>query len=56
MSIPKDWHVLYRSKYDCPNIFDLNERGLFRGKPMITRDFGACMIIGPEKQIKAYYA
>ena len=56
MSIPKGWHVLYRPKYGCPSIFDLNERGLFRNKPKITRDFGACLIIDPEKQIKAYYA
>ncbi len=56
MRIPKGWFVVYRPKYDCPNVFDLNERGLFRGKPKVSRDFGVCVIASREGEIKIHYS
>jgi hypothetical protein len=40
MIVPAGFCVIYQPKYRTPNVFDLNDRGMFKSRPPLTRGWG----------------
>ncbi len=55
MKIPSRWFVLYQPKYKTPSVFDLHERGLFKTRPPVSKDYGARLIVNEEFRVRMQY-
>jgi len=55
MKTPRGWHVLYQSDYKQPNVFNLNERGLFTKRPMLAKDLGVRILVSEDVKIAIQY-
>lgn len=55
MTISNGWFVLYQPKYKTPSVFDLHERGWFKERPAVTKDYGFRLMVTPESEVKIQY-
>jgi hypothetical protein len=55
MTISDAWFVVYQPKYNTPSVFDLHERGRFKARPAVTKNYGFRLIVNPEFQVKIQY-
>lgn len=46
--VPEDCFIIYQPRHKIPGVFDLHERGLFKTRPYVTRDY-AYRVIASEK-------
>ena len=52
MRIPKGWFVLYQPDYKLPSVFDLNDMGLFKSRPYVSKECGARMLVNRDFDIQ----
>ena len=52
---PRGWYVLYQPEYKTPNVFNLNEKGLFKKKPNVTKDYGARVLVSESLSLSIQY-
>lgn len=52
MRIPKGWFVLYQPEYKVPSVFDLNNMGLFKSRPYVSKEWGARVIVNKDFNIQ----
>lgn len=45
LKTPRGWYILYQPHYKQPNVFNLNEKGLFKSRPAIRQDYGARILV-----------
>jgi hypothetical protein len=55
MKTSDEWFVLYQPKYNTPSVFDLHERGWFKTRPAVTKDYGFRLMVNQDFQIKIQY-
>jgi hypothetical protein len=55
MMISNEWFVVYQPKYKTPSVFDLHERGWFKERPAVTKDYGFRLMVTPESEVKIQY-
>ncbi|MFH0727732.1 MAG: hypothetical protein V2B19_15495 [Pseudomonadota bacterium] len=48
MIIPAGFCVIYQPKYRTPSVFDLHDRGMFKSRPPLTRDWGYRILADEE--------
>ena len=52
MMIPEGFFVIHQPKHKIPGVFDLHERGLFRTRPYVTKDYGYRVIARSDLSVK----
>ncbi len=52
---PRGWYVLYQPEYKSPNVFNLNEKGLFRKKPFVRKEYGARILVSESLSTSVQY-
>jgi hypothetical protein len=50
--IPKIFFVIHQPKYKIPGVFDLHERGLFKTRPYVTKDYAYRIIADDDLSVK----
>ncbi len=55
MKTPRGWFVLYQPDYKTPNVFNLHERGLFKTRPSLSKDYGARLIVSEDLRVAVQY-
>ena len=52
MMIPEGFFVIHQPKHKIPGVFDLRERGLFKTRPYVTRDYAYRVIASSDLSVK----
>lgn len=52
MRAPEGFFTIYQPKHKIPGIYDLNERGMFRARPFVTKDYGYRVIMNEDLSVK----
>jgi len=55
MKTPRGYYVLYQPDYKTPNVFNLNERGLFKEHPYVTKEYGVRILVNEDLKIAIQY-
>lgn len=56
MILPDGFFVIHKPKSGIPCVFDLHQRGRFKTRPFVTRDWDYRVIAGTDQVIKLQYA
>lgn len=52
MMVPESFFAIHQPKHKIPGVFDLHERGLFRTRPYVTKDYAYRIIASNDLAVK----
>ena len=52
MQVPKGFYVLHQPKYKTPSVFDLNDRGRFNSRPLVSVNGGFRLLVNAAQHVK----
>jgi hypothetical protein len=52
MMVPEGFFVIHQTKHKIPGVFDLHERGLFKTRPFITKEYAYRVIVSDDLSVK----
>lgn len=55
MILPNGFYIIHQPKYKTPSVFDLHERGLFKIRPFVTKDWAYRVLANSDLVVKLQY-
>ena len=53
--VPEGYFVIHQPKHKIPGVFDLHERGLFKTRPYVAKDYAYRVIAGDDLSVKLQF-
>lgn len=53
--VPDGYFIIHQPKHKIPGVFDLHERGLFKTRPYVTKDYAYRVIAGDDLSVKLQF-
>jgi hypothetical protein len=55
MMVPEGFSIIHQPKHKIPGVFDLHERGLFKTRPYVTKDYAYRVIARDDLSVKMQF-
>jgi hypothetical protein len=55
MMVPEGFFVIHQTKHKIPGVFDLHERGLFKTRPYLTKEYAYRIITSDDLSVKLQF-
>ena len=55
MGVPEGFFSIYQPKHKIPGVYDLNERGMFKARPFVTKDYAYRVIANEDLLVRLQF-